>query len=383
MISTTLINAYTGMNKITFTKEKSRSGIYLQTILAIIILLLLYYTTEMVLIVFFSPSGKDIFEGIAMTDIARGFFFYFFSHLIVASIVILLFELPRHRIQFSWWHLFLLILICYPASIATKILSMVLAYGTDWPEMKEATLMSGLSNYPSILLIMLGYGLIVFWYNARDERDRLLKKEVLLREAKWQMLRYQVNPHFLFNSLNSIMALINRDKEAARSMVNELSNYFRQTLSMGDSTVAPIRNEVRSVLHYLAIQSVRFPDRLEYSVDISPELEDLVVPVFGIQTLVENAVKYGLKTATGAVKIDLRVYREVKFDIIRLKNTGHIWDHENDTFEENKVGTSSGLKNLKSRLDLMYPGMYDLSLEETEGEVHAIIRIEKDINPVI
>jgi hypothetical protein len=364
-----------------------RLPVFWKAFFAIIIVLFLNYLSELLLYTFILPRSdppmppNPPYPG--FNKLLLGFSKFLLAHLFVATILILLFEIPRKRIRTKWWHLIILLLISYPASIAVRIVLYILRDGFSAPFEEGFSFMAGIGQLSVVLMSLLTYAAIVFWDNLLREHDNVLRTESLMSEAKWQMLRYQVNPHFLFNSLNSIMALINKDKDLARSMVNELANYFRHTLSIDDNTVATVRNEVKSVVHYLAIQLVRFDDRLTYEIDVSPETEELAIPVFGIQTLVENAVKYGLKTAAGEVLITIKIYRDSKFNVIRVINTGSIWNHDKDTADDKNGSTNSGLTNLKSRLSIMYPNMFDFTIEEINGEVHAIILIEVGAEPKI
>jgi LytS/YehU family sensor histidine kinase len=133
-----------------------------------------------------------------------------------------------------------------------------------------------------------------------DAREQALERESLLREAELRALRYQLNPHFLFNSLNTIGALIlSRQMDTAHATVLRLSSFLRATLEAADGETV-LRDELAFVEHYLRIESVRFEDRLRYELDISPDVMDVRVPPLIIQPLVENAIRHGLaKTVKG------------------------------------------------------------------------------------
>ena len=298
--------------------------------------------------------------------------------LVVAAIMIALLEIPRKRVHARWWHLLLLGFICYPGSMAISILYRFLSSLDNVLK----GLQFGMSvYYTDLLLALLAYGFTVMWETAREEYENSLKADAYAKEAKWQMLRYQVNPHFLFNSLNSIMALINRDKDQARYVVNELSSYFRYTLSWNDSSVIPLSEEIKAVSHYLEIQKIRFEERLKYTIRIEKDLNDLEIPIFGLQTLVENGVKFGLKTCSGIVNIIIEAERIGNFRVITVSNSGRIFSPENGKDSAYKDGTSSGLTNLKGRLEIMYPGSV-FELFAKEEMVIARIKIGLNSKPV-
>src|SRR5687768_7793464 len=163
------------------------------------------------------------------------------------------------------------------------------------------------------------------YYTALSEkREQALRAEAAARDAQLRMLAYQLNPHFLFNTLNSIRALINEDRERAREMVTALSGYLRYDLVERPMHVALLGEEVASVRGYLAIEQVRFEERLDARVDVEPAALRCEVPAFLLNPLVENALRHGVAGAAGAPLL-LRVEaRLVEPDRLRLvvENTG-------------------------------------------------------------
>src|SRR5688500_6156500 len=163
-------------------------------------------------------------------------------------------------------------------------------------------------------------------YNTalREQREQALRAMAVARDAQLRMLAYQLNPHYLFNTLNSIRALINEDRQRAREMVTALSGYLRYALVERPLHAALLEEEVESVRGYLAIEKVRFEERLDVRVDIEPAALRCEVPAFLLNPLVENAVKHGAIGAGGAPLV-LRVEaRLVEPDRLRLmvENTG-------------------------------------------------------------
>ncbi|HPF01766.1 MAG TPA: histidine kinase [Bacteroidales bacterium] len=265
--------------------------------------------------------------------------------------------------------------------MASKFLYTVLRSGFSGNEFVDFSFLSGLANYPSLLNALLAYGLTVYWNTARIEHENALKAEALLKDARWQMLRYQVNPHFLFNSLNSIMALINRDKDLARSMVNELASYFRYTLSWNDLSVISVQEEINAVSHYLEIQKIRFKDKLIYQVEADEMAKNIQIPIFGLQTMVENAVKYGLKTSSGTVKVIISVSKKEDYCEITVSNSGKLWHNSNIDEKSNNSGTGTGLLNLQGRLELLYGGKSHFQIKEENDIVTATIKIPSEYVP--
>src|SRR5688572_67969 len=178
------------------------------------------------------------------------------------------------------------------------------------------------------VLPLFGWSLVHlgFQYNTalREEREHALRAEAAARDAQLRMLAYQLNPHFLFNTLNSIRALINEDRQRARAMVTALSGYLRYALVERPLHVALLEEEVASVRGYLAIEQVRFEERLDARMEVEPATLRCEVPAFLLNPLVENAVRHGAGGAAGAPLV-LRVEaRLVEPDRLRLvvENTG-------------------------------------------------------------
>ena len=149
---------------------------------------------------------------------------------------------------------------------------------------------------------------LAFTYRARldAETERALRADALASQARLEMLRYQVNPHFLFNALNSIRALIEEDRDKARLMVTELSEFFRYSLLHARSGEIPLEAELEAIRSYLAIQKIRFEERLEVTWEVSAGgAPPARLPGFLVHPLVENAVKHGMETSPMPLRIGI------------------------------------------------------------------------------
>ncbi|HPQ34345.1 MAG TPA: histidine kinase [Tenuifilaceae bacterium] len=232
-----------------------------------------------------------------------------------------------------------------------------------------------LSFFFPILLVIVVYALVRNRMDLISEREEKLKAENLAQQARWMMLRYQVNPHFLFNALNTIRALIGHNDEQARKIVTEMSEYFRYSLSVEKKTLVTVREEMDAVRNYLEIQSIRFKDKLFTNTQIDEKTLDVLIPAFSIQTLAENAVKYGLKTSFGDINVEIQVsINDNRLDI-KVLNTGKIYHH--DQTRESQTGTQTGIENLKERLAFIDKD-YFFSLSEKDGMVEANITIKSN-----
>ncbi|MEZ5275441.1 MAG: histidine kinase [Opitutaceae bacterium] len=195
-------------------------------------------------------------------------------------------------------------------------------------------------------------------------RPALRAEESLLdslqKEAELATLRSQINPHFLFNSLNSVRALVRLDPEQARVAVTRLSSILRVALEVGKRRVIPLKEEMSVVTDYLALEAMRFEERLSVEVDVADGLDEARVPPMLIQTLVENAVKHGVEAQGESGVIRLRIWSEGKSLIVTVTNPGRL--------ARASRSTRVGLRNARDRLAILFGEEASISLEEIDGE---------------
>ncbi len=203
--------------------------------------------------------------------------------------------------------------------------------------------------------------LYIFYLKNREktEREKALKQEV--REAVLSALKSQINPHFLFNSLNSIasLTLINPDK--AHEMVIALSDFMRYSLRKQHNEMVSLEEEISHSRLYLQIEKIRFGDRLTYSFQIDKECLECQIPTLLLQPLFENAVKYGVYEATEQVAILLLAKKEKDHTILSISNN---YDAEAAPVK----GEGIGLKNVQERLRLVYNSNNLMKTENIEGK---------------
>ena len=206
-----------------------------------------------------------------------------------------------------------------------------------------------------------------------DEKLKTEEAKNLAREAKLEMLSYQLNPHFLFNALNTIMALIDHDKEEAREIITDLSDYLRYSLNNSKKKEVSLEEEYISVLDYLKIQKKRFREKIEIKTELDENIKTKRVPVFIIHPLVENAVKHGTETSKGVLKISLTIKKVKDSIIVEIKNSGKIIKNS----ENSDNGTGTGLSNTIKRISLLYGKGYGVELSEENGIVTTIMKLGK------
>ncbi|MFH0761241.1 MAG: histidine kinase [Bacteroidota bacterium] len=216
--------------------------------------------------------------------------------------------------------------------------------------------------YLFILIWSVLYFGIRNWFAQMEEKIRAEKALALANKATLQMLRYQINPHFLFNSLNSIQGLMYRDVKKADLMLTELSEFLRFSLKYKTDLYIPLKDEFEILEKYLFIQKIRFDDNLSYEIVLPPELLTCKILCFLTQPLVENAVKHGMKSDpyTG-MNIKIKADIEQEQLAITITNSGR--------WIENDEDGGTGIANVRERLENAYPGHYTLSFTQQEGIV--------------
>jgi LytS/YehU family sensor histidine kinase len=181
-----------------------------------------------------------------------------------------------------------------------------------------------------------------------------------------------MHPHFLFNALTSVRALIGEDPARARRMVTEMADFLRFSLQKGDAPYVPLEEELAMVRSYLSIESVRFEEKLDVSLSVMPGTERLTVPAFLIQPLVDNAVKHGMASGVLPVRVRISVTREQEVLRIQVANTG-CWAPRRQELEPQ--GTGTGLRNVRERLTQLFAERGSLESVETEGWVHITVEV--------
>jgi LytS/YehU family sensor histidine kinase len=187
-----------------------------------------------------------------------------------------------------------------------------------------------------------------YYHNVRETIERKADTEKMIREAELSKLRQQLQPHFLFNSLNSISALAGSKPEQARKMIQQLSDFLRGTLKKDDQQLVTLSEELQHLNLYLEIEKVRFGHRLNTSIQCDESINSLLLPSLLLQPIVENAIKFGLYDTTGEVMIEIHTRKEKGELVVEVRNP-----YDSTTAAPNK-GTGFGLSSVQRRLYLLY-----------------------------
>lgn len=211
------------------------------------------------------------------------------------------------------------------------------------------------------ILIALNYYLVIFYTEYQQQKLRKSEMDRLLKESELSMLKAQINPHFIFNSLNSISSLILTTPDKAHEMVINLSAFLRYTIAPRDKKLVKLSQELEAINLYLSIEKIRFGDKLNLTVSCDKSLDNLTLPNMILQPLVENAVKYGVYESTDTCKISISCHVAQNTLIIHIIN-------DIEPGGTPKKGKGIGLKNVKSRLKLIYEKDNLLKIEKAEDK---------------
>jgi sensor histidine kinase YesM len=246
--------------------------------------------------------------------------------------------------------------------IVTRFLmNLIFPHEIDYQAFWEATLPYRIGTGVFIYgIVILAYYLFVSLNNLAEKNAREAKLESLVKETELKMLRSQINPHFLFNSLNSISSLTITNPEKARDMVVKLSEFMRYALSRKDEQPVSLQNELENLRLYLDIEKVRFGDKLTTEEIIENNCLDFKIPVMLLQPLYENAVKHGVYESTESVRIITQAKIIDGYIEITISNNY-------EQVPSLRIGTGTGLLNVTKRLELFFGNKASIKTSKENG----------------
>jgi two-component system, LytTR family, sensor kinase len=227
-------------------------------------------------------------------------------------------------------------------------------------------------GYLGYLIIVLFYYVLIFYQTTIDNREREESFKSLLRDAELKSLKSQINPHFLFNSLNSISSLTMFDPEKAQTMIIKLSEYLRFSLQFKPDDKITFEKEIENIQRYLEIEKIRFGKRLAMHFDISADCNTVKVPTMILQPLFENAIKYGVHENTEETLINIKATKDEKHIEFSISNN---YDPESVGMR----GQGIGLSNIKERMHLIY-GSSELVQIQDKNNIFTITLFFPDTN---
>jgi LytS/YehU family sensor histidine kinase len=230
----------------------------------------------------------------------------------------------------------------------------------------------------SWMVQLLAWGVMYFAYHwflrGRQEELRNLRLETANREGQLANLRSQINPHFMFNALNGIRALIDEDPARAKQAITQLSAILRNAMGTVKRKTVPLGEEIDIVKAYLALEQMRFEERLQASFDVDPALEREPVPPMLLQTLVENAIKHGIAKLTAGGEVRIGAHRGLDGLVLSVSNSG--------IYTPGQVnGTGIGIANTRKRLMMIYGPKAVMRIENRNGLVVTEVELPANTTP--
>ncbi len=266
-------------------------------------------------------------------------------------------------------------------AIAIMLLSIVynLLYYVSLYFLYEHTLFilkpySFIGSFVSVYFLFSVWSIIYFsWTYVENNRRNLierLKMESAMKDLELKTIRSNLQPHFIFNSLNSIRALIDENPELARKAITRISNILRSSITKQEITDT-LENELTLVDDYLALEKIRFEERLTFKKNISPSALSIQVPTMMLQTLVENAIKHGISMLEQGGMIAIQASYEHTLLQLEISNTGSL-----DTDKKHADSLGFGLNSTRQRLKLIYHNNASFDMVEKNNMVHVRIKIK-------
>ena len=231
-----------------------------------------------------------------------------------------------------------------------------------WTQFLHLAMMRTQFTIPVYWCIVCICWVIGHFQEANEREQRTLELETCLTQANLQALKMQLQPHFLFNTLNAISSLVHENPKVADDMIGSLSQFLRTTLDISTKNEIPLRAELEFLEHYLEIQQTRFGERLKIRREVESAVLDALVPPLVLQPLVENAIRHGIESREGVGTVAIRGTRENDVLCLEISDDG-------EGFSGGQLlrqGNGVGLSNTEARLQALYAGHYQFKLTANE-----------------
>ncbi|MEJ5993820.1 histidine kinase [Pedobacter sp. Du54] len=309
------------------------------------------------MIALFSPNG------IGLQSVLLNILFSFFITLSIANIIGLVqcYFTPKGH---NFWKF---VLVYYACNLAGMFIGMELSYLiVSLIFHVEYNLMSHIGDYKFNIFITLVIGTLILLYHfqrvnaeavLRSKEMDLVKLNQSKTQTELQALQSKINPHFLYNSLNSIVSLIHEDPDKAEEMTLKLSKLFRYSINAQNENFCAIKEEIEILNTYLDIEKVRFGNRIQFMIEVPKELEHEKVPRFLLQPMVENALKHGLK--------DVRDHGEIQVVVTKNEDQLDLFIYDNGIPFPNELEAGYGMQSTFDKLQLLYKDNYDLQINNS------------------
>ncbi len=263
------------------------------------------------------------------------------------------------------------LLISILMSAFTEIVAQILYLKIEKKEMPSRSLIEYANTFINMSLLLLLW-LVVYlsiksiWKTQKNKVEQLQLKTTL-KESQLNTLKGQINPHFMFNSLNNIRALMLEDVYKSRDMITKLSELLRYSLNSNKVDLISLQEEIEVVRNYVELSKIQLENRLRYNEEIEKKVLELEIPPMMIQMLVENAIKHGVSNQIKGGEVFLKIFKKDQMLFVEVRNTGQL--------HNTRSSTKIGLKNIQERLRLLYGERSFFNLTQELGAVKALIKI--------
>lgn len=270
-----------------------------------------------------------------------------------------------------------------PRLIPRLLIGTLLLSGTNYAFLLIVESFTGGINNQDFQLVTIAINTLISWvvyfiwtifyftFHYVDRYNKSIKVEAEAREAELNNLKAQLNPHFIFNALNSIRALVDENPKKSKEAITQLSHLLRNSLMSDRQPLISFTDELKTVKDYLALEAVRYEERLAIHFDINRRSGEFLVPPLMLQTLVENGIKHGISNLKNGGTIHITTTVRKKLLTLEIRNTGQLSPEK-----KNRVGL--GLENTRKRLELLYQGEAVFSIQnENSNTVLTKISIPK------
>jgi two-component system, LytTR family, sensor kinase len=285
-----------------------------------------------------------------------------FTHIL--RLIILRLKLTPPIFGKQWIYLFTItLLICIAYSyISSTIVEWLHMYDPKIKATIPERFFLNLANDSPIILVWLSiYYLWHYIENSRNTKIDSVKMESLVKELQLKTIKAHINPHFIFNALNSIRALVDENPQRARTAITELSNILRSSMQAEKTETTTLERELSIVKDYLGLEQIRFEDRLRVEYEIDEDTLDQQVPPMMLQTLVENAIKHGIsKQVNGGLIKVTSDFTDSHHELV-VENTGHL--------NEKTSAEGFGIASTINRLKLLYGNDADFEIKNINGNL--------------
>lgn len=260
-------------------------------------------------------------------------------------------------------------------ALGSYILNLIIVSSSYYDFLEETIPWRIISSVFLYFITSLIYYLLLYYKDLQERRSKELTLIDMVSESELNLLKSQINPHFLFNSLNSISSLTVSDASKAQEMIIKLADFLRYTVSKDDKRFTKLEQEMENIHRYLDIEKVRFGAKLLFEFDVDEKCSDIYIPIMILQPLYENALKHGVYESIEPIVISTECKHQTDHVFIRIFNN---YDNTSGV----KKGAGIGLKNISERLRLIYKhsDLLKIVKTETEFEVQLFIPIVTQTN---